>query len=277
MNTPKIHLTEQNFQSQHSGKCNLLIRISNQRLSYAIVDQGNDQLKVLFDSPVKKDPDAIKILMQQDHFLKFHFHKIKISVETSKFTFIPKEVYAEPDVDSYALFIHPGTQSDVLVKDIRSAKVKNIVAIDKHLKEFLTVFFTRPNIFNQANPLIESALKVYRNANTTLLLQFNAGSFEALILENSCFKYYNLFSIDSPDELNYFLLAIIQELELKNTETQTVLCGDISEHDESYRRVQKYFSNISFADSNKLIRHSEIFNEVPAHQFFSLIGLNICE
>src|SRR4051812_36528729 len=116
MNTPKIHLTEHNFQSQHSGKCNLLIKISKQRLSYAIVDQGNDQLKALFDSPVG-DPNEIKTLIQNDPFLKFHFHKIKISVEPSKFTFIPREIYSEPDVDSYSLFIQPGAHSDVLVKD----------------------------------------------------------------------------------------------------------------------------------------------------------------
>jgi hypothetical protein len=274
MNTAKIHLIDPNFQSQHSGKCNLLIRISKKRLSYAIVDQGHDELKVLFDSPVEKD---LKTLLDNDPFLKFHFHRVKISVESLKFTFIPKDIYSESDLDSYTHFIHPGRNSDILVKDIRSAKIKNITAFDKYLGKELLSSFTNPHIFNQANPLIESVLKHYRNAaETVLVLQFNSDSFEALIMKNNNFQYYNLFYIDSPDELNYFLLAIIRDFEIKNTDV-VILSGDISENEEYYMRIQKYFSNISFADSKKLSLHSDIFKDIPDHQFFSLISLNLCE
>ena len=278
MNTGKIHLIDKNFQSQHSGKCNLLLRISPNRFSYAIIDQGNDQLKVLFDSPVDEGLSNLKTFIHGDYLLRFHFHRIKISVESSEFTFIPRDIYSESELHYYALFINPGANSDIAVSDIRSAKIRNINAIDKHLRAVLDSSFNRPAIFNQANSFIEAAFRLYRNtAGAILLLQFNTGSFEALILKDNKLENYNLFSIDNADEFNYFLLALIRDFELKSAGTDVILSGYISEDEENYRRVQKYFNNIAFADSRKLVRLGDLFEQVPAHQFFSLISLNLCE
>ena len=278
MNTAKIQLSDQNFNSQQSEKCDLLIRIYPQRLSYAVIDQRNDQLKVLYDSPGEGGLKALKNSLAQDPVLKFTYHQVKVSVLTSKFTFVPTEIYSDSDLDSYALFTYPAIDSDVLVKEITAAKIKNISAVDKSLRKYLISNFTDPVIYNQASPLIESSLKFYHNtANTSLILQINSNSFEVLVLKNNIIFYYNLFHTESLNELNYFLLGVIRELHLKSTDTDVIISGEVDEGDGTCVCIKKYFNNIIFADSGLLIRQATIFREVPAHQFFSLIGLNLCE
>ncbi len=278
MNTAKIHLTDQNFNPKHSEKCDLLIRIYPKRLSYAVIDQSNDQLKVLFDFPGEGGLKALKNSLAQDPVLKFKYHQVKVAVLTSKFTFIPTEIYSDTDLDSYALFAYPAIDSDVLVKEITAAKTKNISAVDKNLRKYLISNFTDPVIFNQASPLIESSLKFYHNTpNTSLILQINSNSFEVLVLKNNTLFYYNLFHTESMNEFNYFLLGVIKELQLKSTDTDVIISGEVDEGDGTYACTKKYFNTIIFADSGILVRQASIFRGVPAHQFFSLIGLNLCE
>ncbi|HCN84732.1 MAG TPA: hypothetical protein DIT07_14105, partial [Sphingobacteriaceae bacterium] len=238
----------------------------------------NDQLKVIFDSQGAGGLKILKDLIAHDPVLKLSYHQVKICVQTSKFTFIPKEIYSDSDLDSYALFAYPALESDILVKEISSVKIKNITAIDKSLRKYLISNFNDPLIFNQVNPLIESSLKLYHNTiNTTLILQFNTDSFEALVLKNNNLAYYNLFNTESVNEFNYFLLGIMRELQLKSTGTDVVISGETSESEDLYKCVQKYFSNIAFADCGILTRQATIFRGIPAHQFFSLISMNLCE
>jgi hypothetical protein len=278
MNTAKIHLTDQNFESQHSEKYDLLIRIYPKRISYAVINQNTDQLKVLVDSPGEGGLKGLKKLTDQDPILKLKYHQVKVSVQTPKFTFIPNEIYSESEIDSYALFASPVLESDVLIKEISSLKIKNISAIDKSLRKYITGNFTNAIIFNQADPLIESSLKFYHSTpKTTLSIQFNSDSFEILVLKDNSLLYYNLFSIESINEFNYFLLGVTRDLQLKSFNTDVVLSGEITEKQNFYKCVQKYFTHISFADSGMLVRQTSIFRDVIPHQFFSLISLNLCE
>lgn len=278
MTTARIHLTDPSFDSQHSESCDLLIRIYPKRISYAVVDHETDQLKVLLDSPDEGGLIGLKRLMEHDANLKLSYNQVKISIQTTKFTFIPSELYAESDVDSYALFANPLPGDDVLIKEITSLQIKNIAAVDKSLRKYITNNFKAPLIFNQIDPLVESSLKLYHTGpKDTLSIHFNSDSFEILVLKDSKLLYYNLFSTESLNEFNYFLLGVIRDLQLKNFNTNVTLSGEINQYQNVYQCVQKYFSYVSFADSGMLIRQTSIFRDVSPHQFFSLISLNLCE
>lgn len=272
----KIHLTDPGFQQQHSGKCDLLLKITPSRVSYAVIDQGQDQIKVLFDDEIVSGLSNLKQLFLNEPLFNSHFHKVKISVETCKFTFIPASLYNEANLTDYAQFIE-GVISNLFVSDIRGPQVKNIFAVDEGIRNLLIEKFSGHKLTSSAAPLIDAVMKFYAESESLLFLHFNSGSFEAVILQGKKLQLYNVFQIETVDDFNYFLLLLLEKLAVKPQDIIPVISGNITVLDENYSRMQKYFQHIKFADSGLLINKSDILKQIPPHRFFSLIALNLCE
>jgi hypothetical protein len=271
----KTHLIDPNFQSQHSGKCDLLLRITSSRFSYAVVDQAQDQLKALCDIDIEGF-EGLEEALGSDILLNFDFHKVKIATETSKFTFIPSLAYSEQNLKEYAHFIK-GNPAELSVTDIRIPQIKNITSFDPTLQRMLDKKFISYKLFSSANPLIESGMKLYSGTENQLLLNFNGTNFEAAVFQGSKLAFYNLFRIDTVEDFNYFLLLILQEFKLDQGEGYVIIAGDIGKDDEKFKRLQKYFPEIKHASGKLIIQIPDLFQSIPAHHFFSLIALNLCE
>ncbi len=280
-----IRLIDEHFESQHSGKCDLLIQINAAYISYAIIDKGQDQLRVLCQTALNgKDAqlsalENIDNLLQTEPHLKYHFRKIKISLETFKFTFIPSELYTDSSLADYAKFIQPVNEADILLTDIKAAQSKNIIAVPAELQHKLRSCFHEVHLFSQADSFIEGAKNIHNTSSlaSQLFLNINETTFEAVLLQDAKFVFYNIFDYQNADEFNYFLLTIMQQLAIDRHKTRVTLAGDIIESDEIYKRIEKYFKDITFADSKLLARQSGLFKTIPSHLFFSLMSLGLCE
>ncbi|MGB4775759.1 MAG: DUF3822 family protein [Daejeonella sp.] len=278
-----IYLIDENFQSQHSGKCDLLIQINADSIFYAIVDKGQDQLRVLVqadfndNTPKASVIDVIDKLLQTEAHLKYYFRKVKISVQTFKFTFIPAELYIADNIPDYAKFIKPAMETDVIVNDIKSFHIKNAFLIPTNLQNKLNSGFHKPQILSQANSFIEGARKIHSDTSNELFLNIQSKSFEAAILNDNKLLFYNIFEYQNADEFNYFLLTVLQNLNIDVNQTLITLSGEIKQSDEVYKRIEKYFANLIFADSKLLSNQSDLFSEIPSHSIFPLLSLNLCE
>ena len=168
----KIHLADPSFQPQHSGKCDLLLKISPFRFSYTVIDQGKDQVKFLADDSLTDGFLGLQQAFQNEPLFNSHFHKIKISYETFRFTFIPASLYHEKNLADYAQFIE-GAISDLIVSDIRGAQVKNIFAACEELRNMLSQKFPGYKLTSSAAPLIDAVMKLYGGSGKQLFLNFN--------------------------------------------------------------------------------------------------------
>lgn len=272
----KIQLTDPGFQPQHSGKCDLLLKISPFRFSYAVIDQGQDQIKVLFDDAVTDGLSDLQQIFQNELLFNSHFHKVKVLFETSSFTLIPASLYNEANLTDYAQFIE-GAISDLIVSDIRGAQVKSIFAAGEELRNMLRGKFSGYKITSSAAPLIDAVMKFYGGNGKQLFLNFNTDSFEAVVLQDKKLQFYNIFQIETADDFNYFLLLLLEKLAINPQDMDLVISGEIEMLDENYLRMQKYFQNIRFADCRQLVNQSNFIEQVSPHRFFSLIALSLCE
>ena len=110
---------------------------------------------------------------------------------------------------------------------------------------------------------------------TALLLDFSVGSFNALYLQQQQVVFQQCYEIDNLDEFNYYLLLIINQLNINTKETNLHLTGIIHEGDDKYNCLLKYFSKADFiAPSNDL--NQQILDDMPAHYYSSLLALDQC-
>lgn len=279
-----LYLTDDGFQSQQAAKCDLLVHIGLETLQYAVIDNGREELKALaeFEIPAIHSQtellNAIENLPESSREFKYSFNRVKISFDTFHYTFIPQELYQEENEREYSKFIQSGSETEVLVNTLRSVKIKNVIAIDPELKKALNRIFYNPRIFNQASPFIEGTKKIRSEGDaSSLFLEVNSKHLQMAWFRGSELMFYNIFDCINADEFNYYLLNALEQFDMDTERTEIVLSGKIMEDDELYKRVQKYFNRIRFADARKLTGFPAKFEDVSSHTYFSLISLSQCE
>lgn len=273
--TEKTHLIDSDFRSADAGHSDLLIRITSSRFSYAIIDQTKDQLKVLFEASFVGGPENLDEVFLNNYLPEFDFRRVKVALESANLTFIPTDLYSEEDIAQYAKFLQVAP-SKLNISAFSDKQVTSVSSFSDEVTVLLSKRFPKYDLYNLSDPLIEASVKVCQGSGTSLVLNFNTHSFEAVVISGSRFSFYNAFHCKSIDDFNYYLLLILKQLPLVPESTKLLLSGQISHQDEKYKRIEKYFTNIEFAD-NLLIPASDLFKPVPIHHFFSLTGLNLCE
>jgi hypothetical protein len=280
-----LHLIDKTLQSQTAAKCDLLIHIGTRKLQYAVIDKVRDELKAVaeYELPdIKSLNDlifAIDRLPETKLEFKYPFNKIKVSFDSYKYTFIPEVLFEAENEHEYSKFINPSASDLILTNRIKSAKIRNIFAIDANFNAALNRIFNKPRVYNQASSFIEGIKKSnpYKT-NNCLFIDLQTDHIQIAYLKNSEFTIYNLIECLNADEFNYFLLNIIEALGLDLNDTKLILSGQISlKDDEIYQRILKYFKAPVFADSKLFVSHPDLFKILDSHTYFSLLSLNECE
>jgi hypothetical protein len=279
-----LYFSEDDIQSQLAAKYDLLVNISPETFQYAIIDSVLHECKTLVEfeiPPLSTISDLIKAvenLPESHRQFRFAFNKVKISFTSSNYTFIPESLYLEADQQDYGKYLDLTDASELLVNTISSADIKNVISIDSHLKTALEGIFQKPRIYNQTVPFLEGVQKsLEREDGLVFFIDVQPKHFQIAFFKDFRLEFYNTFEYANADEFNYFLLSVIQSLEIQLEHTRVIISGKISNSDEIYKRLEKYFDSIRFIDSERLLKYSEKFKEVLPHTFSTLFNLYLCE
>ncbi|MES3017557.1 MAG: DUF3822 family protein [Bacteroidota bacterium] len=278
-----VYLSDDEVQSQLATKYNLLVNIGSETFQYAIIDHVNNQVKVLaeFEFPRISQPGeivkAIEELPESNRQFKFSFNSIKISFDTSNYTFIPSELYLDENREEYGKFLSLTGSSELVVNNLPSSEIKNVVAISSDLNTALNILFHKPKIYNQASPFLEGVQKsLKRDDDVVCFIDIQTTRFQVALFKDFKVEFYNSFEYTNIDEFNYYLLQIIESLNINIEQTPVTLSGKVNNTDEVYQRLEKYFENIKFINLEHLIIYPDKFEEVQSHAFFTLFSLDLC-
>lgn len=279
-----LYFSEDDIQSQLAAKYDLLVNISPETFQYAIIDSVLHECKTLVEfeiPPLTTTSDLIKAvenLPESHRQFRFAFNKVKIAFTSSNYTFIPESLYLEADQQDYGKYLDLNNDSELLVNTISSADIKNVISIDSHLKTALENIFQKPRIYNQTVPFLEGVQKsLEREDELVFFIDVQPKHFQIAFFKDFRLEFYNIFEYANADEFNYFLLSVIQSLEIQLEHTRVIISGKISSSGEIYKRIEKYFDSIRFINSNHLVKYSEKFKEVLPHTFSTLFNLDLCE
>lgn len=273
-----VHLKDEKFNAAQTREMQLLIKIAPQRISYALINGKDNKLLVLYDSPIKSPiEETLNALLLENEYLRSTFSGIKISVQTSNFTFIPAQYYTRDNLHGYEKIVQANEGTKTFVSSINADGIKCITALELNVISPLISDFSEARFFSQAEPLIEAGLRKSVSATQKLVLQFNDDSFEACVTAEDKLVFYNLYAINNADDFNYYLLMIMQQLVIDTTNTSVIVAGNIGLDDENFKRIQKYFESIQFADCGEITNFSSDFDQLQKHKLYSLISLMLCE
>lgn len=276
-NSGALHLKSGDFLESNHNYFDLLIRISGNKLSYALLENSNKKLAVLFETVMYQSPEhTLDQLLEQNTYLQHSFNSVKLSVDTVNFSFIPSDLDTPETLSRYRNFIYTSRPSVFVRHYDKTFNLQIIANISEEPLNAVRKHFPTVQPFSQVSGFLGYASRL-GTAARTMLIQFNAGNFEVGVFENSSLLFYNRYDCLTVDDFHYQLLVIIKELELQDELTSVFLSGEIENYSEYFRRLSKYFRKISFTNDLLNVVDHENFKIVPAHQFPGLFSLDLCE
>ncbi|MBK1440327.1 DUF3822 family protein [Parapedobacter sp. ISTM3] len=260
------------FDQQHAAEYTLLARIGHEENALAVLDNAG-QLKVI----TAYDPRHTK--QEVADLLNLNFGRVKLAVPDGSYSFVPGEAFRESALDIYRRYLPGDGLADTVISSLPALGITLLHHVNQLGLEPFVGRFSHLGIYPVVQPLLAAVVGHARQtAGPFVSINKQASCVNIAVLDSGKFIYANDFEVFGPDDLNYYLLAVLTNGELIGKQPVCCLSGDIAEDGEFHRRVTKYSEHVVFADSGQLTGVSlPQALQLEQHQYLTLLGLYLCE
>jgi len=285
----KVHLSKSAFdkalEPQDSKYYRLSIQLSPDGFSFCIYDNKRSKYSGIESCTLQDVPNALALNNALSNFIASHqwlnrpFEQTLIIIESPVNTLIPNPLFDARHPEEYLNFNHPH-QSDNIVKHdyLPLLDAENIWAVPESLINMLTTTFPAASVFHHTSSLIESLLLQNKNrdAEETVFVNIRNSWFDIIVLKGNNLLYSNSFKYQSKEDFIYFLIYVLEQLNLNPEKIDVTLLGEILKLSSIYEMTYKYVRNIRFGKRNNAYQFSYVFDDMPEHFYFNLIHLQQC-
>ncbi|ADY50804.1 hypothetical protein Pedsa_0218 [Pseudopedobacter saltans DSM 12145] len=236
----------------------LLLEINQDSYNYALIDE-NSSLKTIGSSTSN---------LESADFLNLNLSNIKISYFSKSFSIVPSNF--EQEISSFKNLMEINSERETFNTCALNSEALVVYTINIARQQALYDLFQNFALFPQINPLWQGSRDngVYVNIR---------GSYaEVLITKNSALNFYNIFEFKSDNELQYFLILILQQKAIDGKKERVYISGDISEDFLTFQRLKTLIPLLSIRKPETNIKIDQEFNNADIQRYFSLLNLISC-
>jgi hypothetical protein len=270
-----IILVDPDFDVDSADNCDLLIKVTADNFSYAVIDGSKNRLMVLYDHQECKNVLAsLSNVLNEDQYFGIPFRTVKASVYTRNTIAIPNDLFDSEKLNIYAKFFSIAQSEQLHLQDLPGQEFTSIFNLDHDMEELLITNFGISKIFDHTAPLIALSTFV---TEKHLTLDFTVGTFYAVLTDCGKLIFENCYDTVDTEEFNYYLLLIIHQLDLNKELIKVSVSGIIHEDDKKFEIIKQYFPNIIFNIPNAEKLDNKILDNMPKQYYSSLLALRLCE
>jgi len=270
-----ILLVDPDFDPAAATDCILLIKITADSFSYAVINSNTKQLQAVYDHQECRDvPAELSLRLKTDSYLAMSFKEVKASVYTESTIAVPSELFNDQTLNDYAKFFPVAQSNNLYTQSVDSFGFKSIFTLSDVMDKMIISSLSNCRIFDHSVPVLTM---VSGKTASTLQLDFTAGSFNAVYTVEGKLIFQKYFETENAEEFNYYLLFIINQLKISAEVTEVSVSGIIDQDDAYYNCIAKYFKTIHFHEAPALETNNKILDDMPAHYYSSLLAIDLCE
>ncbi len=267
MSSGQYNYYDPEYDSERTAGNELLILISDELFSFAIL--RTDTKKVLvwgenYSHFELADPKDLK------HILSANYDEVKVAVQSTTFTLIPKDLYNQNDLANYSKFLMIEPTDYIFVNELDASNYI-VFSVKEGLIKILKRYIDLKNVFFAAKPLI-MAINFVKPLSQNLYAHLEENLLHLVYFRNDQLGFYNVFEFNNADELMYYVLLVSNELNLNLEETSVILSGKVTFADQKIHRVNDMLANVYF-NQNQIVTLPQGF---LSHQILMLAGLTLC-
>lgn len=234
----------------------LSIQVSLTGLSFCVFDTLNQNIlsvkEIQFDTFHKsiKTEELFTEAFTENSELKDSYDEIQVIHNNNLSTFVPEALFDEHYLGSYLQYNTKVFDTDFYAFDtVSNYQMNNVYIPYVNINNYFIDQFGTFD-YQQANTILVTKLldASKNNDDKTMIVNFNAGHFEIVVLQNQKLHFFNSFDYQTPEDFIYYLLFTAEQLNMNPENFKLELLGTIEKEDDFYKIAYQYIRNISFFD-----------------------------
>jgi len=267
-------LETKDFDIAKSKQYHLSLKLGIDNFSFCILDTITLSYNYLAVNnftyiSIKNTVERITSIIKNNNLFQLNFSSSSLIYSGFPNTLLPKELEDSVDEKKLLEFNDDKCYKKLYFDNVDNIKV--IYSIPETIDNITKTFFPNCNIMSEEKILIEK--RNYQNLSTCVYVNFNLNRFSLTIFENKQLKLQNSFNYKEAEDVLYYILFCLEQLNLSTITTPLILLGNIDYSDKKYELLYNYIKDIKFGDIDKNLRLN--LNE-NRHKYFSLLSQILC-
>ncbi len=287
-----VDYTDSGFNPGAIKNMNISIQLRLDGFSFAIIDIFDKRLLKLQDFKISLIPNIslqekweaviklFKTFVSESIFDLNAFNKTIFILNHHEYTLMPEALFIDSNAKDYLLFNQNIPYSfDVFSNTIFTTDKVILFAVYKPLKEVIDEYVMEYSLKHHNNALLLALFKLHKNKKMAPSVYVSVSNklMHIIAIDNEKLLMCNTYQFSSKEDFIYFILLAYDQLGLNPKKDMLYLLGDISQSSLIFQICWQYVLNISFIDHLSQISTYSDFDQMPAHQYFTLIQSTLCE
>ena len=273
MNNNSILLLDPAFDPQLSEQLSLLVKISADTFSYAIIDDEKKLVYAVYDEQECEDGyQKFNERIKLDVYLKLPYQHVKVAAHTQNLICVPNQILASSDIATQSAYFTDADSDNIYAQPAMNSDFTTVFSLPKLAEQ--TINHCWPN--SKKLPLNAGLVNLsHYFSEDTLVIDFSVKSFDIIYVKGAQVMFQQSYVFDDVAEFTYFLLLIANQLHIDTQITAVKTCGIIHQDDEKWNCLTQYFKKVDFL-SLEMDLNTDILEDMPKHYYTSLLALYTC-
>ena len=231
----------------------LSIQVSLNGLSFCVADTVSQKLLIsdAVEFSEEKNPivvlDELKNIFQKHQLNEMEFDEVVVVHRNTLFGLVPKSLFNADHLLEYLKFNTKVLATDVLSYDIvENHDLVNVYVPYMNINNYIYELFGEFTYMHNGTVLLQSLMNNHtQNQETICYVHVNKSQLDITILDQRKLLLYNSFLYETKEDFAYYLLFVLEQLDLDPKTATVKLFGTIEEDDSIFQLCYSYIQNIS--------------------------------
>ena len=269
-----LELTTDSFDISLSEQYNITLQIGLYHVTFVIKDNKDLSIKKIEHYNLKnhsksKNLKDIILYIKEKNIFKNNFSKVLISYVGFPNTLIPKEIYNKNN-EKEILKFNTNIYKKIFANELVSQDAIIVYTIPNEIITLTKVLFPIANYIAQEKILIDLFYNKQKNTECVYLSIYSQQVI-ITVFNGKKLIFNNTFDFKTSEDLLYYVLFTLEQLQLSRENVKVVLLGLIKNNDLNYKLLYEYIRNITFINRDEKVNIPNELRELEEHEFFGLI------
>lgn len=231
----------------------LSIQVSLNGLSFCVLDTIANTLSLShshkFDGPASPYElhREVRQQLREQGALDFTFTEVIAIHRNTLFCLVPQPLFDPGNLANYLKFNAKILATDHLDYDlIQGLEISNVYVPFANVNNYLYDLFGEFVFKHSGTVLLETLYKLPSSRQGTLCyLHLAESQMDLAVFSSKKLLFFNSFAVGSPQDILYFLLFTLEQLDLDVDALKLRLLGEVEEGDPVYELCSEYLENVS--------------------------------
>ena len=216
---------------------------------------------------------SLEEIFSNNTFLQQKYKQVSVLYVNDLVTLVPNAYFDENHLNTYLKNSVKVLQNDFISFDLLKYSDTNVVYIPyANINNFLYTQFGEFDFTHNATALIDGLLLANNNTSQNwFCVNVHPSSIEIVYLKEEKLIFYNTFHFQTEIDFIYYVLFVMEQLQLDPNSETVLLLGAIDENSDSYKIAYQYIRNLTFYNKNNN-RLTEDFQTLPKHANYTLFN-----